>query len=406
MKQATRKRLSELILEEISEKIRKHENIRLKLEEFTDLPVPKVADALLQQFDYLLSGNLRELITHLIEEESAKARQVVKAEKVEEKAWDKEPESKKTPSVEFSDLARAMIKGKLDEESQSGSIMEHFSSKEPFPSERLDIQLKPDDWFYLYGFSYAPDSTGKGVPSKMLSIKGIDNVNNLFLLDLGDVRMYVNKLTTGNYTNDKIGKPTITSHQISRFKYEHEKILNILRSEEVIVSLPFWTIVQGHQYLVKLIEDRYVELLRSLIEVHDATDWDVDVLAFDHHILRLPSISDGSKARTAQRDSRHPTVAKRDDKMLDKVIFREKSIAHEIHNQLLLVALKAKVDYMIRLDTAFMDDWKSILSARYTINKDKRKNFCQSVQALQGEYKEYELMFRVTTPSNRFSIEH
>jgi len=120
----------------------------------------------------------------------------------------------------------------------------------------------------------------------------------------------------------------------------------------------------------------------------------------------LPSISDGSKARTAQRDSRHPTVAKRDDKMLDKVIFREKSIAHEIHNQLLLVALKAKVDYMIRLDTAFMDDWKSILSARYTINKDKRKNFCQSVQTLQGEYKEYELMFRVTTPSNRFSIEH
>jgi hypothetical protein len=406
MKQATRKRLSELILEEVSEKIRKHENIRIKLEEFTDLPVPKVADALLQQFDYLLSGNLRELITHLIDEETAAARQLAKTEKAEEKEFDREPESKKTPSVEFSELARAMIKGKLHEESQPGSIMEHFSSKEPFPSERLDIQLKPDDWFYLYGFSYAPDSTGKGVPSKMLSIKGVDNANNLFLLDLGDVRMYVNKLTTGNYTTDKVGKPTITSHQISRYKYEHEKILNILRSEEVIVSLPFWTIAQGHQYLVKLIEDRYVELLRSLIEVHDATDWDVDVLAFDHHILRLPSISDGSKARTVQRDTRHPTVAKRDDKMLDKVIFREKSIAHEIHNQLLLVALKTKVDYMIRLDTAFMDDWKSILSARYSINKDKRKNFCQSVQSLQEEYKEYELMFRVTTPSNRFTIEH
>jgi hypothetical protein len=181
--------------------------------------------------------------------------------------------------------------------------------------------------------------------------------------------------------------------------------LNVLRSEEVIVSLPFWSIVQGHQFLIRLIEERYVELLRSLIEVHDATDWDVDVLAFDHHILRLPSISDGAKMRTVQRDTRHPSVAKRDDKMLDKVIFREKSIAHDIHNQLLIVALKAKVDYMIRLDTAFMDDWKSILSARYTINKDKRKNFCQSIAALQEEYKEFELMFRVTTPSNHFALE-
>ncbi|HTK81485.1 MAG TPA: GvpL/GvpF family gas vesicle protein [Bacteroidota bacterium] len=405
MKQATRKRLSELILEELSEKIRKHENIRLKLEAFADLPVSKVADAILQQFDYLLSGDLRELIANLIEEEGPPPASpgVEEMRPAPAAKPEPEPEEKKEPSIEFSDLARAMIKGKLHEE--SSSIMQHFSSKEAFPSEKIDIELRPDDWFYLYGFSYAPDSTGKGVPSKMLSIKGVDNANNLFLLDLGDVRMYVNKLTMGNYASDKGGKPTITSHQVSRYKYEHERILNILRSEEVIVSLPFWTIVQGHQYLIKLIEDRYVELLRSLIEVHDAIDWDVDVLAFDHHILRLPSISDGSKARTVQRDTRHAPVTKRDDKMLDKVIFREKSIAHEIHNQLLLVALKSKVDYMIRLDTAFMDDWKSILSARYTINKDKRKMFCQSVQSLQEEYKEYELMFRVTTPSNHFILD-
>ena len=39
--------------------------------------------------------------------------------------------------------------------------MEHFGPKEPFPTEPMDIELKPDDWFYLYGFSYAPDSTGK-----------------------------------------------------------------------------------------------------------------------------------------------------------------------------------------------------------------------------------------------------
>ncbi len=404
MKQTTRKRLAELILEELSEKIKKQENIRLKIEEYTDLPVQKVADALLKQFDYILSGSIRDLIIHHMEEgASAEENKSVTSEKdieVHEEAKDS-----KVPSVEFSELARAMIKGKLHEESQAGSIMKHFSTRDPFPSELVNIELQPKDWLYIYGFSYAPDSTGKGVPSKMLSMKGVDNLNNIILLDLGDVRMYVNKLTVGNYTLDKAGKPAITSHQISRYKYDHERILNMLRSEEVIVALPFWTIVQGHQYLIKLIENRYVELLRALIEVHDVVDWDVDVLAFDHHILRLPTISESPKGRPIQRESRHPTVAKRDDKLLDKVIFREKSIAHEIHNQLLLVALKAKVDYMIRLDTAFMDDWKSILSARYTINKDKRKVFCQSVRTLQDEYKEYELMFRIANPSNHFSLE-
>src|SRR5208283_50035 len=69
MKEDTRKRLSELILEELSEKIRKHESLRKKLEPFTDLPVEKVADAILNQFEYLLSSELRDLIIYLIEQE-------------------------------------------------------------------------------------------------------------------------------------------------------------------------------------------------------------------------------------------------------------------------------------------------------------------------------------------------
>src|SRR5689334_9480338 len=69
MKEDTRRRLSELVLEELSEKIKKHEGLRKKLESFTDLPVEKVADAILNQFEYLLSSDLRDLIIYLIEQE-------------------------------------------------------------------------------------------------------------------------------------------------------------------------------------------------------------------------------------------------------------------------------------------------------------------------------------------------
>src|SRR5262245_12271609 len=105
MKQATRKRLSELILEELSEKIKKHENIRLKLEAFADLPVSKVADAILQQFAYLLSGSLRELISHLIEEEApplaSPGVEEIRPAPVARPEPKPEPEEKKEPSIEF-----------------------------------------------------------------------------------------------------------------------------------------------------------------------------------------------------------------------------------------------------------------------------------------------------------------
>src|SRR5690242_9307464 len=96
MKEATRRRLSELILEELSEKIRKQESLRFKLEAFADLPVEKVAEAILKQFEYLLSSDLRDLIIHLVQRE-------VEAEEAAARAAEEEPiahEPAKAPAEE------------------------------------------------------------------------------------------------------------------------------------------------------------------------------------------------------------------------------------------------------------------------------------------------------------------
>ncbi len=411
MKDETRKQLSALILEELSEKIKTRETLGQKLEAFTDLPVEKVAEAILKQFEYLLSSELRELIIHLIEQE-------ISAEKAAEEPAPPPPEpprahEKKQPEkplpvepepIEDEEESVVEMESSMIEPPPSTeSIMEHFGTREPFPSEAMDITLDPQDWFYVYGFSYAPISSGKGVPVRKLRMKGVDGNNNIFLLDYGDVRLYLNKLTKSDYTLDKTGKPTLSSQKGIPYKYEHEKILNILRGEEVMVPLPFWTIMQGRERIASLIEDRYVELLRALIDVHDAVDWDIEVFAFDEHIVLMPEIAEGAKERTG-RESRHATGKTRDIKVLDKLTFKEKSLAQEIHSNLLLIASKAKIDYMIRLDNAFMDDWKSILLARYIVGKERRKSFCQEVVNLQQEYSKYQLMIRMTNPTSRFSF--
>jgi hypothetical protein len=401
VKEDTRKRLSELILEELSEKLRQNENIRHKLEPFTDLPVEKVADAILKQFEYLLSSELRDLIITLIEQEIA-------AEQAASKPIEYiSPVSVPIAEVEAEPPSPPVIEEKpviLEELPTTASIMEHFGAKEHFPSEPINIELKPGDWFYLYGFCYAPESTGKGIPTRMLTLKGIDNSNNIFLLDYGDVRFYLNKLSLEDYSLDKSGKPTLAAKKMTEYKYHHENILNLLRTEDVLVSFPFWTIMQNREIIINRIEDKYVELLRSLIDVHDAVDWDVEVFANDQYIIELNEFVETVKERTPQREQRHPVSKGRNIKVMEKLIFREKNMAQEIHSQLLLHSTKSKVDFMIRLDNAFMDDWKSILDVRYTVGKEKRKIFCQTVRSLQSEYKTYQLMFRVTNPNVRFSF--
>src|ERR1041385_3500261 len=303
MKEDTRKRLAKLILEELSDKIKGNEVLGRKLESFTDLPVEKVADAILKQFEYLLSSELRDLIVHLIEQEVAS--ETAKAETVEQ--IETPPDNEKpvldksnvrTPEEFIAEETHSQKDVIQPVQFSTESVMEHFGVKEPFPTQPMDIPLSPDDWFYLIAFSYAPDSAGKGVPSTKLGLKGIDNRNEIFLLDYGDVRLYMNKLIADDFSRNKTGEPLLSTTAAAPFKFTHEKILNVLRTQEVLVPLPFWSVIQGHENIIKLIEDRYVELLRALIDVHDAMEMDVEVFASDVHIASLAEISGASKGRT------------------------------------------------------------------------------------------------------------
>lgn len=395
MKDDTRIRLSELILEELSDKIRVNEDLRRKLEVFTDLPVEKVAEAIMRQFEYVLSSELHDLIVSMVEHDAAPEQPV---------AEPAAPEAPAYPQVETVPETPPIAESVPEEPGPRGSVMAHFAAKEGFPTEPLGIELNPEDWLYLYGFSYAPDSTGKGVPTRMLSLKGIDGASNIILLDYGDVRLYMQRLDPDDVLIELGKRARPAADKVEKFKFEHERIQNIINAEQAIVPMPFWTVIRGRDRLIKQIEDKYVELLRALIDVHDATDWNVDVFANDLLIIELPSIAGASSSRPTRREARAAAGKRRDAKSQERLMVREKNFVQEIHSDLLLHATKARIDYMIRLDNALMEDWKSILSARYTVGKEKRKTFCQVIRDLQEKYAEYQLMFRVSNPNIRFSF--
>ena len=305
MKEGTRRRLSELIIEELAEKIKRHDGLRKRLEELADLPVERVAEALLQQFDSILTTDLRREVERLSVKSSPDVPPPIAVTPI---VVPKPAEIPKPPKVKPPPIIEEVIEPPDLPHVSTASIMEHFSVKEPFDAVPIEFELRREDWFYLLAFSYAPDSKGKGMPTKQLSLKGVDKTNHIFLLDFGDVRLYMHKLSTSNFTLDKAGRPSITPAQSSRYKLEHESILNTVRAEEVLATLPFWTVMQGREQVVKAIDGKYVELLTALIDSHDVTEWDLEVFAFDHHILQLPSITEGVKSRTIEREARKPVV--------------------------------------------------------------------------------------------------
>jgi len=150
MKENTKRRLSELILEELSEKIRSEEGLRQKLEAFTDLPVEKVAEAMVKQFEYLLSSDLRDLILHMIEEDVQMEEDsaAAEADSEDEEAVEDVPLPRLVPTedrITRPKPADDFLKDVPSLDYTAESIMEHFRPKEPFPSEPMDIPLGPDD---------------------------------------------------------------------------------------------------------------------------------------------------------------------------------------------------------------------------------------------------------------------
>ncbi len=85
-------------------------------------------------------------------------------------------------------------------------------------------------------------------------------------------------------------------------------------------------------------------------------------------------------------------------------MFREKEIANKINLILTRISNKIKIDHIITLESSFFDSWKPILSARYSIGKDKRKIFFQTIMDIQKDFEKQKLMISVSNTKTFFTF--
>jgi hypothetical protein len=447
MKTRLQEKLAALIIEEMSMRLKEREKILDIIACFSDFPPERVTEEFLNEFEKLLESGLREEIYNRLASEAQPPPEIsvaavliseVQTEVVEQIT--EEPITSEIVSVEegkeeisetlteslpedqkiIADTEIKLSEPTVEIPSEAEEVEQLATSMPVFTEPRLeterpsiyfskekktDIIIDSQDWIYLYGFSYAPNSEGKGLPSIELDIDSINKPNKIFGLDYGDVRIFMSKINIDDYVTITTGEPVLKSQEAINLKLQHAYILNQLRSADIIVPLDFWSIKKGRESIVNVVEEKYITFLHALIDVHDVIDWDVDVSVVDEHVLKVLAIDSRPKTIDLRRDGRHQKSPRINIKDVEKVLFKEKEIAYQINTSLTHAATKIKIDHMVSIDGSFLDGWKPILSARYIIAREKRKAFHQIILELQERYKQFNVMISVGSQKLRFKFQ-
>lgn len=441
MKSRFKDKLAALLLTEMSERLKDREKIKQYLSEFTTFPPEKVTEEFLNEFEKFLSSDKRNEIAKRLHQSFIKGIETQQTEisvalpdeiqefsKMEIETVQPEeisvvddtgtPDSDVIPQEQSQEISAI---GQEIEQSKEIAVVEEDERIAPPPiidepseierpsiyfkkEKKTQIEIFPDEWLCLYGFTYAPNSEGKGFPSVELDVKGIGENGNIFGLDYGDVRLFMSKINIDKYVTLKTGTNILKPQEGLKLKLEYAQAINQIHTTEMLVPLDFWTLQQGREAIVRVIEDRYLDFLHSLIDVHDAIDWDVEVLVMDNEILKVVGTTSQQRMVSAKLQPRQMKNPQIDYKQQERVLFKEKEIAQQINLELTKIANKVKVDHIITLDSSFLDDWKPIFSGRFVIGKDKRKAFHQAILEKQNEYKDFMIIIKVTSPKVRFKF--
>lgn len=443
MKSRFKDKLAALLLTEMSERLKDREKIKQYLSEFTAFPPEKVTEEFLNEFEKFLSSDKRNEIAKRLHQSFIKTIETQEAEisvtlpeeiqefsKMDIEAVTPQEvsvvddtetlDSDVIPREQFQETSAIGQEIEVEQSEQTAAVEGDNIIAPPHivdePSEierpsvffkkekKTHIEIFPDEWLCLYGFTYAPNSEGKGFPSVELEVKGIGENGNIFGLDYGDVRLFMSKINIDKYVTLKTGTNILIPQEGMKLKLEYAHAINQIHTTEMLVPLDFWTLQQGREAIVRVIEDRYLDFLHSLIDVHDAIDWDVEVLVMDSEILKVVGTTSQERTVSAKLQPRQMKIPRIDYKQQERVLFKEKEIAQKINLELTKIANKVKVDHIITLDSSFLDDWKPIFSGRFVIGKDKRKAFHQAILEKQNEYKDFMIIIKVTSPKVRFKF--
>lgn len=272
--------------------------------------------------------------------------------------------------------------------------------------QRRESYLFEDQQSYIHAVSLIPLSDSPSPEPFILDGRGLDQRARMFAFDHAGMRFYMSELNPDVFSVSKNGMLLLNKTDSIRMRGMHEQIVNRLRLNGLVLPAEFGTAVLGRDDLLRRVEFRLHALLELALNLGKTTTWRCTVSVLDEKVQRMGAeLAPQRAGRHESEKGRHASPAKRIDvKALERLLTREKRIAESMLDTLASAAETHRIEYIVNLGSGRSEDWKSILTAAFTLLPAKQLRFFQAVVEVESDHVMIEPMVRVTGTTECFSL--
>ncbi len=371
MKERSRERRAELLLEELFEQLAERENVKQMLVDLTALPIDEVVEALIKDFEIIIARRQVEALRAIVarnEKRPPPGQTVTVSPPAEPPQPRMEPEfvvrqqappppsayvepppplplvEQKPPLPAPGEIPRPSppvaksepekkppaFWDKMEEEIRVGIISDRpktapvpqpqDTEAEPEEDEAIEAVEAPsseqlrspckftdDDLAYIHAVTMIPENDPPSPNPFMLEEKGIDSKEFAFAFDHDGMRFYLSRVPS-SFSVSKVGVLLLSKQESLEMRGVHESILNDLRLHGIILPFDFGTLARGRDALLSRIEKHRDKLLDALDTIMATKWWTVSLHVLDAKMSQLVGKDDVQALRRTNERASHSKV--------------------------------------------------------------------------------------------------
>lgn len=237
--------------------------------------------------------------------------------------------------------------------------------------------------------------------------EGVDSGSELFAIDHAGIRFFLSTMKNPDAGVSKAGMLLLGKQESIKHRSVHERLVNGLRLQSLILPAEAGTVVLGRDDLARRVDFRLSALFEVLLGLSTLSSWRVSAFVLDAQIQKmLPA--EASPARASRHEGergRVPSSTKKTDiKTLERILTREKKLAEVILQRLASAADSHTVESMVTLGSGSSEDWKPILRASFEVPTARFGQFARTVVECQDTNAMFDPMLAVAGGPGSFSL--
>jgi hypothetical protein len=274
------------------------------------------------------------------------------------------------------------------------------------PGARVPVVFE-DDTAFVLAASLIPLQDSSSLVPFGAGVNGVEQGSEIFAFDHAGIRFFLSPLKSQEASVSRTGVLLLGKQESIRHRNVHERLVNALRPDALVLPAEPGTVVFGRHDLVRRVDFRVNALFELLLSLATLTNWRVNVSVLDASVQKtLPAEQVASRPGRQEADrGRVPSASRKTDiKTLERMLNREKKLAEAILQRLAAAAVSHAVESMVNIGSGVSEDWKPILKASFEVPAARHQEFMRGVLECQETHAQFGPMLSVVGGPGSFSL--